>query len=770
MVDVPTTKSLGREPVEVIEIVTPKCANVYGSSPCTAAAATGGECFNTRATCQDTANYQARPLAHLTPDRLLAQGDTGTTDFNGQALYIVEADIYIPPDPDGIVFECGGSGAQGLYIGFTAGDLVVRAGVSTSATPTGSARVAMDATPYEGKNYTLIGVFEYDSGVACTVTAYLFDPIELELTQIGTATSSTDPTALFDTGGYGVGTINGTVPVGESADDYNGTVSSLRMYDNQAATLSPSADAYRTRYFFDDGRKARPSDSIYILPMLTGVSTIGSRINISGSDDRYEAIGRLAFLECGIADAPHSDYPFDPYRATRLYDPLTRGTFWIKWLAREKFGRTKSLLKRYTGYDGDALADMRSQTYVLDRVARGVESVSISARDVLSLTEFRRAQVPAPTEGALDVTLLVADTTAFLAGDVTASYPASGTLRINDELMTYTARTYDAVDDQTDFTGLTRGTDGSTADEHAVEDTVQNCRRYTNASVSDILLDFLLVDAQVQGQLVDVSKILTEDLENLTAYSLSTVISEPTGVDVLIGELSESCAFYIWWNERAQKVDMQAIKPLSSVESAFSDEANVVGDSLTIEERPKERVSTLSLYYHPRDFAGDLRAPSNYRHQTIVASSNNNDVDQYAKLPQIREVFSRWIITNAQSQQTAQRYVNRYVDIPIYASHLIDAKDGALWVGDFVTLSTDQILNAQGERSVRRFVIIEAEEPEPSHLQRVVLADVTLDGRVYVITENGVGTYTSALFESGLAFITDNDGLNPDGSTGATIG
>ena len=215
---------------------------------------------------------------------------------------------------------------------------------------------------------------------------------------------------------------------------------------------------------------------------------------------------------------------------------------------------------------------------------------------------------------------------------------------------------------------------------------------------------------------------------------------------------------------------MQAIKPLETSDGAFSDEANVVGDSLTIEERPKERVSTLSLYYNPRDFAGDLTAPSNYQNQTIVASSSNNDLDQYAKLPQIREVFSRWLNTNPQSQQTAQRYVNRYVDIPIYVSHMIDAKDGAFWVGDFVTLSTDQVLNAQGERDVRRYVIIEAEEPEPSHLQRVVLADVTLDGQIYVITENGVGNYTAALFESGLAFITDNDGLNPDGTIGATIG
>jgi len=766
MTSVPVEKRLNREPIELVELITPKCANVYGSAPCTAAGAAGSECFNTRATCQDTANFQARPLAHLTPDRILAQGDTGATDFNGEALYIVEVDLYIPPDPDGVVFEVGDNAGTGLYIGFTAGDLVVRAGTSTSATPTGAARVAMPSTPYEGKNYTLIGVFEYDSGVDCTVTAYLFDPIELTLTQIGTDTSTADPTALFNTGGYGVGVVNGTAPTGETATDYSGFITALRMYDNQTATLFPDADAYRTRYFFDDGRKARTSDPVYILPMLTSASTVGSRINLTGADDRYAAIGRLAYLECSFGDAPHSDHPYDPYRATRTYDPLTRGTFWIKWLAREKFGRTRAIVRRYTGYNGDALADMRRQSYVVDRVKRGQESASIVARDALSLTEFRRAQVPAPTDGLLDAAILAADTTLDMTGDTTAQYPATGTLRINDELMTYTGRTFTAV---TTFTGLIRGTDGSTAADHEAEDNVQLCRRYTDASVSDILLDFLLVDSSVPAQLVNVVKILSEDLANLTAYSMSPVISAPTGVAQLIGELAESCSFYVWWNERSQKIDMQAIKPLNSVDQALSDEGNVVGDSVMIEERPKERVSTVNLYFGPRDFAVNLDKPSNYKNQLIVASSNNNDLDQYAKLPQTREIFSRWLSTVAQANQTGSRYAIRYVDVPIYVSHLIDAKDGALWVGDFVTLSTAQILTATGTRDLRRFLIIEAEEPEPGHLQRIVLADVTLDGQIYVIAENGTGNYTAELFGSGVAFITNNDGTNLDGSTGATI-
>lgn len=41
----------------VLEVDVDRCTNVYGTAPCTAAAGTGNECYNTYATCQDTAHF-----------------------------------------------------------------------------------------------------------------------------------------------------------------------------------------------------------------------------------------------------------------------------------------------------------------------------------------------------------------------------------------------------------------------------------------------------------------------------------------------------------------------------------------------------------------------------------------------------------------------------------------------------------------------------------------------------------------------------------------
>jgi hypothetical protein len=51
--------TVGREPIQIVEILQPACVETYGSSPCTAALGVTGEnkCFNTRRSCQDPANY-----------------------------------------------------------------------------------------------------------------------------------------------------------------------------------------------------------------------------------------------------------------------------------------------------------------------------------------------------------------------------------------------------------------------------------------------------------------------------------------------------------------------------------------------------------------------------------------------------------------------------------------------------------------------------------------------------------------------------------------
>jgi len=206
---------------------------------------------------------------------------------------------------------------------------------------------------------------------------------------------------------------------------------------------------------------------------------------------------------------------------------------------------------------------------------------------------------------------------------------------------------------------------------------------------------------------------------------------------------------------------------------AYTD-ASVLGRAQKTEKGKGSKVRGRKLavdYYNPRDFAGDLRSPVNFKNQLVVSNSTAQGIDRYGKLPQTREVFSRWLTTQAQMNQTGSRYSLRYAEVPLYVDFLIDAKDRSIWVGDFITISHDVLTTPQGERDARRrWLVIEAEEVEAGHAQRLLCVDITLDGLIYLITENGIGTYTRELFDARNAFIADNAGLNPDGSLGATIG
>jgi hypothetical protein len=757
---------LGREPIQIVEVITPKCVNVHGSAPCTATQTGDRKCFNTRATCNDVDNYQARPFSHLDADLLLDRGASiASGDLTRTGDIVAVVTVFFPATPTGTIWTQGGS-TEAVYLGITASELVFRAGDSSGAGTGAQVRTAVSG--FAGRTVTLIASIDITGG---RIALHEFDPVELVLSKIGEDTLAASNWA--DTGDGAIGEDASAVVTGEDGGTFNGILTtSVAFFEGQTdAVLNEEPDAYRQRYFFDDGRKAGPSDSIYILPLLRSVRTVGTRLNLTGSDGRYEPLGRRAFADLQFADALHSDFPFDPYRTDRSYDPLTKSTFWAKWLRRNKFGKTRAIVRLYHGYNGQALADMRRQTYILDAVDWSREAASVRCRDFLSATEFRRAQVPAASPGKLAADILDTDTSFVMPGDQTGVYPASGTLRIDDELMTYTGISYDSGADETTITGLTRGTDGSAADGHDVDEGVQLCRRYTAARIDDVLQEFLVSDAKIPAQVIDLARLTSEYDESLDAYTLTTLLSEPTGVDQLIGEIAEQCSFYVWWDEREQIVQFQAIKPLSSVSKTFLQGADIIGDSFQLVERPKERITTISLYYNPRDFAGDLDKPTNFKNQLVVSNSTASGPDQYGNLPQTREIFSRWLTTEAQMNQTGSRYSLRYAEVPAYVKFLADAKDRATWVGDFISISHDLLVNARGDReATRRWLVIEAEEVEPGHSQMLHAVDVTLDGLIFTITENGIGVYSEELFAAGNAFITDNAGLNPDGSTGATIG
>lgn len=696
-----------------------------------------------------------------------AEGDTAAASSDNVSVLV---DFAVDLDPQGLLFEIGGAG-QGVYIGFTDGELIIRGGNGSGVAAADTAQLVIDPEPYLGKRYELIAVFTRDQGVSLTLDAYLFDTVELELISLGQDVAS--DSEVHGTGDWGVGTANGSVAgsVEVNQTDYNGIIYEASLFDGQVPALSTD-DVFRSDLWLGRGIVGEPRDEIKILPALQEVRTVGTKINLSGADENFKPLGRRATMNFSAYDFKHSDIGQDPYVSTRPYDPRKRGTFWPKWLARQKFGKVGARVIRRTGYAGQPLSEYKSNAYVLEQVKQTDKGVSFYCRDELSRTEFLKAQVPAQSGGVLNADISETATSLTVAGAFTeAEYPSGGgTVRINDELIQYASTSYNDVADVTTFNTLTRGSDGSQAQSHEQFDTVQICERL-QGTVEQVFKKLVLRLARIEPQLVNLELLATEQTSYLSAYNLDTIISEPTGIDTVLGWLIQETSVHIWWDERGQQINLKAIRAVSAVDiiKRLTYEDNIVDGNVTLEEKPRQRINILTTFYNPRNFAGDLNDPANFANANRILNGTTSDIDQYGNVVQSKVLFSRFLTVESEVAQTGSRIANRYADVPVFANVYLDAKDRDLWVAHVVELSVPNMLNALGDRDIRRYLITEAEEVAAGHLLKCELADITLDGIIYLITENGIGVYTPELFAQGNAFISNDAGLNPDGTNGARI-
>jgi len=433
------------------------------------------------------------------------------------------------------------------------------------------------------------------------------------------------------------------------------------------------------------------------------------------------------------------------------------------------YGKVGALVSVYDGYSGQSLSEMRRRMYLLDRLDLPQrQNVRFRCRDVLSRAELEKAQVPKGSPGVLVADVTDSALTFDTEGHTLADYPASGTVRVEEETITYSG-IVDNGDDTYTWTLVARGTDGTTAAAHTLGDTVQECKRYTLAKIDEIFTDLLGNEAGIEYQYLPIADWSLEREKYLNAYDLTSLITTPTSVTQLLGEICEQCSLFMWWDERDQVIKMGAIHALDKVPVNLTDVDSFIADSVSFRELPKERITQVWVYYTQRDPTEDLSDPQNFKHISITADLVAESDELYGQKA-IRSIYSRWLPTAAEALQTASRLATRYVDIPLEMTFDVDAKDRALWVGDVITINNFRIRDAHGTVDTSRYYMItSAKEVVPGERMRYTAVDATLSGFIALISGNSQPDYNPAGGNGTFAFISDNDGLMSDGKPGAHI-
>ena len=458
-------------------------------------------------------------------------------------------------------------------------------------------------------------------------------------------------------------------------------------------------------------------DEEYIIPSLKSVSTSATKLNIGGRSGSEKPLGKRASVSINITDHPHSDNFVDPYVSEREYNPLELGTFWGKWIKRNPFYNGRNL-RVLDGYYGQTLAEMQTRHYVIDSISlpdsRG--NVAIKAQDILRLADDDKAQAPLLSNGKLLADITTASTSFVITGGVDTEYNQGGTqiVRINDELIAYTSLVTETNGDLT-VSGLTRGFSGTEVADHEAEDTVQGCLEYDNVRPDNIAKDLLLNYGNIDSVYINATDWSDEGTTWFGSIDGTRIITEPTGVTELLGELCEQFMFYIWWDELAQLIRFKAIAPEFISPITLNEESHFIQNKTSLKTDTDNRVSEIWVSYLPKTPIEDLDKRDSFRRTTARIDPTSASTLEYGER-KVYEIFSGWLDNEAQVSLLTGRLLGRYRKNATLINFALDAKDRGLEIADLCDIEFKSLVDFTGAPETVRYQVISKNETIPGEM------------------------------------------------------
>jgi hypothetical protein len=389
-------------------------------------------------------------------------------------------------------------------------------------------------------------------------------------------------------------------------------------------------------------RLAKPSsikpDDINSTPYIENIESISYTPPVL---DLGRSIGVRASLSVSFKDhrSPDSDATGDPYLGDRNYDPYTLGTYFGKLKARHPFLRGQSIYW-VQGTDSQEFAAMERRHFIVEETTGPNSSgtYSITAKDALKLTQGDRALAPKSSQGYLVNQITAAQSTPFTVvlspfGIGNIDYPASGTAAIGGkEIVTFT-RSGDSL------TITARAQSNTEAAAHEPEDRVQLCLKYSSQSAPTILNSLLTNYTEIPSSYIPLAD-WTVESDIYLARLYSTVIAEPTPINILVNEILEQTGSNMWWDSSSSLIRWSVLKDTDP--SAFEfNESNYLQGSFNIADQFNKRVSRVIVNYGQINPLLNLNDERNY-----ASSLLNVDLDSEAffnNTPAYKNIFSRWI-------------------------------------------------------------------------------------------------------------------------------
>ena len=464
-----------------------------------------------------------------------------------------------------------------------------------------------------------------------------------------------------------------------------------------------------------------------------------------------------------FVDEPDSDVDTDPYVATR---GITKASFWKRMLSRNPNYKGR-LIEVYEGFLGQREEEfVKKWVGKIENVTLQGNVVKVESSDLLK--DLSKIEVPPKLDIKLLIDLPAAQTEGLTVSDV-SGLDASGYVRIGDEIVRY--ESLDVPTKQLKI--LSRGHFGTVAVDHKVKDKVQKVRYFAPANPWDILLEMLQVDAGIPGEYIDADSFSYAKEWPGGDIVFRGIVSEPEKLDKLFFEIVDLLDAKAWVAEDLRITVRRNIQnEPGRLYYEVTDDSHILHGSTAVDLNEKSRLSRMFVYWHKK-VLGKVDDPSSYDRLDIAVDADAEEA--YGDTSE-KKLFCRWIDPVTVQEEAAESYIknlamrqvrrNRTAQ-PIIAASL-GLKDGSLKTGQFVRLSTDEVVRPDG--SPVRAEIYQVVKREVKD-NRIAVSLIRLSQRkVCFIAPAGTPGYAAASdVEREYGFVTDARGQMEDESPGYHI-
>ena len=485
-------------------------------------------------------------------------------------------------------------------------------------------------------------------------------------------------------------------------------------------------------------------------PVLKGVSLFTSTVNIAGANDSQGAFGRRGTVSVTLQDFPDGDRLLDKYVLERVtgaaqqdsigYNPVDFGTHFTKLKARFPYYANRPLRV----LDGELVDGVfvvsKTRHFIITNFSGPDDSgkFTIEGKDVLSLADDKKALAPKPSRGKLKTNIEVGLVSFKLTpAGIGAEYDTSGWATIGGEIVTFTR-----VSDTITLTG--RGLEGKKESAKNINDTFQQAIRLKNVKLDKfletLLLDYANIPAPFLPRLTKWKPLVDRWISNTR---LNTLITKPTGVAQLVGEMA-SLGVSIWWDDVLQEVLLLPNTPVS--ESSIydvTDDFNI--KSIKQEDKDEDRITQIHFYSVQIDPTKDYKDKSNYLRVDVLVDTKAEGLNAFNDT-RIKEIFCRFFNAGAESavRVLSLRLLRRLNTSPVTYTIKLDNKDEALSLTDVLRVTTRVISSPTGREDQKLLQVFRKSENNDRGEFEVSAQDFTFQGRFGYCMPNGSPTYALA--------------------------